>query len=87
MKSFNYNLQIQVYMYALMYVNTVKMEEEDYIPDTKIFFENYNNMSTPGTVPKHWLGFSYIRPIFYELYLNFDETKILVPSRYVHFSL
>ena len=33
-------------------------------------------MSNPGPVPKHWLGFSYIRPEAYELDLNFDETEL-----------
>ena len=31
--------------------------------------------STPGPVPKHWLGFSVIRSEDYELDQNFDDTE------------
>ena len=58
MKRLNCYRQLQVYMYALIYVNTKTMAEEDYFPDTKTFFENYNKFSTSGPVPKHWLEFS-----------------------------
>ena len=33
-------------------------------------------MSTTGPVPKHWLGFSYIRSQYYELYQNFDDIEL-----------
>ena len=48
--------------------------EENYFPDTKTFVRDYNKRSTPGPVPKHLIGFSYIRSEYYELDLNFDET-------------
>ena len=35
-------------------------------------------MSTTGPVPKHWLGFSQIGSEYYELDLNFDETKMRI---------
>ena len=60
-------------MYAFMYANTETIPVGDYFPSTKIFVENYNKMSTPGPVPKNWLGFSYILLEDYELDMNFDE--------------
>ena len=41
---------------------------------TKKTVVNYKNMSTPGTVPKRCLRFSYVRSEDYELDQNFDET-------------
>ena len=40
------------------------------------FFWNYNKMSSPVPVPKHWCGFSYIRYEYYELDQSFDETEL-----------
>ena len=53
MKRCNYDLQLQVYMYDLMYVNPETMAEENYFPATSIFFEDYKKMSNSGPVPKH----------------------------------
>ena len=61
MKSFNYDLRLQVYMYAFKYVDPETISEEDYFIATKHFVENYKKVSTPVPVPKHWLRFSYIR--------------------------
>ena len=35
-------------------------------------------MSTPGTVPKYWLGFSYMHSKGYELYMKFNEIKFKI---------
>ena len=59
-------------MYAFVYVDPDTMAEEDYFTATKIFSENYNKISTPLPVPKHWSGFSYMRSKDYELDLNVD---------------
>ena len=59
-----------------MYVDTETMSVEDHFPAKNIFFVNYNKISTPGTVPKHWIGFSYIRSEEYELYQKFDDTEL-----------
>ena len=37
-------------------------------------------MSTQGPVSKHWLGFSYIPSVDYELDLNFDVTETKIKS-------
>ena len=74
MKKFNYDLRLQVYMYAFMYVNTETIG--DLTPmwsEKKTIVENYKKVSTPVPVTKHWLGFSYMRSEYYELYLKFDE--------------
>ena len=55
MQAFHCDHQHQVYMYALMYVDTEIMSEEHYFPATKTFVENYKKMSTLVPVPKHWL--------------------------------
>ena len=52
------------------------MPVEEYVPATKKFVDNYKNLSSPGPVPKHCLGFIYIRSEDYDLDLNFDETKL-----------
>ena len=74
MKRFHYNRRLQARLYAFMYVYPEIMTEENYFSATKKFVSNYKKMSTPGPVPKHWLGFSYICSEYYELDLNFDET-------------
>ena len=74
MKRFHHDLQLQVYMYDFMYVDTETITMEDYFPDTKTCVEKYRKISTTGTLPKHWLGFSYICSEDYELDLKFDET-------------
>ena len=63
-------------MYYFMYVDPETMPVEDYFTATKIFDENYNKMSNTGPVPKHCLGFGYIRSKDYELDLNFYETVL-----------
>ena len=40
----------------------------------KTSVENYNKISTPGTVPNNWLGFSYICSENYDFGLISDET-------------
>ena len=37
-------------------------------------------MSTPGPVPKHWLGFSYVRSKDHDLDMNFYETELEIKS-------
>ena len=51
MKRVHYDCQLQVYIYAFMYVNTEKMAEKNCFTGTKRFFERYKKMSTPGPVP------------------------------------
>ena len=75
LKRFHNNCQLQAYMNDFMYVDTKTMSVEDYFPYT-FFVYNYNKMSTPGPVPKHWIIFSYIRSEYYELDPNFDETEL-----------
>ena len=58
-----------------MYVDTETMSKEEYFTATQIFVEKYKKMSSPATVPKHWLGFSYISSEYYELYINFINEK------------
>ena len=57
-----------------MYVDTNTMSVEDHFPATKTFVVDYKKISITGTVPKHWIGFSYILSEDYELAQNFDET-------------
>ena len=45
-------------MYAFMYVDPETIPVEDHFTATKTFVDNYNKISTPRTVPKHWLVFS-----------------------------
>ena len=71
----HHDRQIQVYMYAFIYVYPQTMPVEDNFPDTKTCVGNYNKMSTPWIVPKHWLGFSYIRLEDCELDKNFDDVE------------
>ena len=40
-----------------------------------LIFLKYKKISTPGPIPKYWLGFSYIRSEYYELGQNFDDTE------------
>ena len=49
------------------------MSVEEHFPDTKPFVVNYKKMSTPGSVSKHCLGFSYISSEDYGL----DRTLII----------
>ena len=67
LKRFCRDLRLQVYMYDFMYVDPETIPGEEYFPATKTFAVNYKKMSTLGTVPKHWLGFSYIHSKCYEL--------------------
>ena len=59
-----------------MYVDTNTMSVEDHFPATKTFVVDYKKISTTGTVPKRWIGFSYILSEDYELYLNFNVTEM-----------
>ena len=74
LKRFHHGHQLQIYMYALMYADPEKMPVDGNFPATKYFFANCKKLSTPGTIPKHWLGFSYIHSEDYDLDKNFDET-------------
>ena len=56
-----------------MYVDPNKIPVEDHFPATEVLVDKYNQMSTPGPFPKHWLGFSYIRSEYFDLYQNFDD--------------
>ena len=56
-----------------MYVDPNTIPVEDHFPATKVLVDKYNQMSTPETFPKHWLGFSYIRSEYFDLYQNFDD--------------
>ena len=62
-------------MYDFIYVDPHKMSVEDHFIAIT-FFVDYKKMSNPVTVPKHWLGFSYIRSEDYELDENFDDTEL-----------
>ena len=59
-----------------MYVDHQTITVEEHFPDTKTFVVNYKKFSTPGTVTKHWLVFSYIRSEYYELDQNLDGTEL-----------
>ena len=60
-------------MYAFVYVDPETIPVEYHFTDTKTFVVNYNKISTPGTVSKRWIGFSYIHSEDCELYLSFDD--------------
>ena len=73
---FHHDSQLQLYMYAFMYVYLKTITLKDHFTSTKTYVLNYNKMSTPGTLPKHWIGFNYIRSEDYELDHNFDYIKL-----------
>ena len=73
LKRFYHDCRLQVYMYAFMYVDNETIPAEDHFPAKKTFFGKYKKIPTPGTVPKIWLGFSYIRSEDYESDQNFDD--------------
>ena len=56
---------------------------EDHFTDSKIIVVNYKKNSTPGPIPTHWLGFSYIRSENYKLDQNFDDTELKKQSENV----
>ena len=62
-------------MYTFMYVDFETITVEEYFSAKKTFVKNYRKISTPGPVPKHCPGFSYIRLEYYELDQNFDDTE------------
>ena len=41
MKRFHHDIWLQLYMYYFMYVDTEKISEEEYSPDTIIFVQEY----------------------------------------------
>ena len=41
MKRFHYDHQLQVYMYAFMYIYPETTQEEDYFPSKFVFVKNY----------------------------------------------
>ena len=49
-------------------------------PAKNIFVADFKKISTPVTVPKHWLGSSFIPLEYYELDMNFDETEMKIKS-------
>ena len=63
-------------MCDFMYVDTQTMPVEDYFTDTKIFVVNYKKIPTPGPVPKHWRGLSYIRSKEIQLDQHFYDTEL-----------
>ena len=60
LKRFHHDRQLQVYMYAFMYINHQIMPLEDHFIATKTFLMNYKKISTPVTVPKNCIVFSRI---------------------------
>ena len=64
LKMFHRDLQIQVYMYHLVYVDPETIPVEDYFTATKMCVENYNKLSTPVPIPKYCLGLvTYVQKI------------------------
>ena len=61
----------QVYMYDFMFVDPETIPEGKYIPYIRNFAQEYKKKSTPGSIPKHWLGFIYIHSEYCELDLNY----------------
>ena len=59
-----------------MYVFPDTIPVEDYFPATKTFFGKYKKISTPESVPKPWIVFSFIHSEYYELDQNFDKKRI-----------
>ena len=49
---------------------------EDHFPETKENVVDYKKISNPGPIPKHFLGFSYIRSEDYELDYSFDYAEL-----------
>ena len=76
LKRFHSDRRLKVYMYDFMYVDTQTIPMKNYFPASKIFVVDYNEMSTPGPVPKHFLGLSCILSEDYELDQNFDYTEL-----------
>ena len=76
LKRFNHDHRPQVYMHVFVYVDPQTMPVGDHFTATKTFVLNYKKMSTPGLVPKNWMGFSYIRLEDYQLDQNFDDTEL-----------
>ena len=74
LKKFHHDRRVQVYMYAFMYVYPDTIPLWGHFTATKTFVVNYKKMSTPGSVPKHWLGLNYICSEDYELDQNFYYT-------------
>ena len=58
---FHHDHQLQVYIYDFIYVDTETIPVKDYFTATKTFVVKYKKISIPGSVAKHWIGFSYIR--------------------------
>ena len=74
LRRFYHDCRLQFYIYDFIYVDVQTIPLEDHFTAKKAFVLNYKKISTPGSVPKHWLGFSYIRSEDYELDHNFDYT-------------
>ena len=75
LRRFYHDHLLQVWLYTFMYVDPDTIPVEDNFPATKQFVLDYKKISTPGTVPKYCLGFSYIRSEYYDLDMNFNEKK------------
>ena len=64
LKIFHSDDQLQVYMYAFMYVDPETFSVEDHFPAKKVFFLNNTKMATPGIVQKIGLGLvTYVKKI------------------------
>ena len=53
---FNHERQIQVCMYALIYIYTDTIPDEEFFQNKFFVVDNNQRSSTIGSFPKHWLG-------------------------------
>ena len=60
MKRFQSDRQLQIYMYAFVYIDPETISETEYFPDTKTLVQKYHRSSTPGLFLNYGLGFSYV---------------------------
>ena len=58
LKRFHHECQLQVYMYALVYLDPNTMTAEGKFYDTRKTVVNYKKMSTLGPILRFYLGFS-----------------------------
>ena len=61
LKIYHSDDQLQVYMYAFMYVDPETFSVEDHFPAKKSFFSKQHENGNSRNSPKNWTGFSYIR--------------------------
>ena len=55
---FRCECQRHINIYTFIHIDPQTMPVEYHFPSTKTFVVKYKKISTPGTVPKQWLGFS-----------------------------